>query len=65
MLAVYYGTILCVSNSAFTIKTAALAWFLFGVMAQLPAIRYGTRTVLMPGSGLETGRSGAIRTRAP
>ena len=41
LLAVYYGTILCVSNSAFTIKTAALAWFLFGVMNQLPGIRYG------------------------
>lgn len=48
MLAVYYGTILCVSNSAFTIKTAALAWFLFGVMSQLPAIRYGARVLLMP-----------------
>jgi putative polymerase len=32
LIAVYYGTILCVSNSSFTIKTAALAWFLFGVM---------------------------------
>ena len=32
LLAVYYGAILCVSNSAYTIKTAALAWFLLGVM---------------------------------
>jgi len=53
LLAVYYGTILCVSNSAFTIKTAALAWFLFGVMAQLPAIRHEVWTVVRPGGGLK------------
>jgi putative polymerase len=53
LLAVYYGTILCVSNSAFTIKTAALAWFLFGVMAQLPASRYGARAWVTSGDGLK------------
>jgi putative polymerase len=29
----YYGVLLCVSNSPFTIKTASLLWFLFGVLA--------------------------------
>lgn len=51
LLAIYYGTILCVSNSAFTIKTAALAWFLFGVMNQLPTIRYGVEVRQGPHQG--------------
>ena len=37
LVALYYGSILCVSNSPFTIKTAALAWFLFGVLLQASA----------------------------
>jgi putative polymerase len=32
-VAFYFGTILCVSNSPFTIKTASLLWFLVGVLA--------------------------------
>ena len=39
LTAIYYGAIFCVSNSAFTIKTAALAWFLFGAMYQATAMR--------------------------
>jgi len=39
LMAIYYGAIFCVSNSAFTIKTAALAWFLFGVMYQATTTR--------------------------
>jgi putative polymerase len=39
LMAIYYGAIFCVSNSAFTIKTAALAWFLFGVIYQATAVR--------------------------
>jgi putative polymerase len=33
LIAIYLGTILCVSNSPFTIKTASLVWFLLGVVA--------------------------------
>jgi putative polymerase len=33
LAAVYLGTILCVSNSPFTIKTASLLWFLLGALA--------------------------------
>jgi putative polymerase len=33
----YYGVLLCVSNSPFTIKTASLLWFLFGVLARASA----------------------------
>jgi putative polymerase len=32
----YLATILCVSNSPFTIKTAALLWFLLGALAGVP-----------------------------
>jgi putative polymerase len=32
MTALYYGTILCVSNSPFTIKTASLLWFFLGAL---------------------------------
>lgn len=39
LTAIYYGAIFCVSNSAFTIKTAALAWFLFGVIYQATMTR--------------------------
>lgn len=39
LTAIYYGAIFCVSNSAFTIKTAALAWFLFGVIYQATLMR--------------------------
>lgn len=35
LLALYYGTILCVSNSPFTIKTAGLTWFLLGAVAAM------------------------------
>jgi putative polymerase len=31
--AMYYGVMLCVSNSSFTIKTASLLWFLIGVLS--------------------------------
>lgn len=33
LAAIYYGTVLCVSNSPFTIKTASLLWFLIGALA--------------------------------
>ncbi|MBN8955076.1 MAG: hypothetical protein J0H17_00470 [Rhizobiales bacterium] len=33
LMALYYGTILCVSNSPYTIKTASLTWFLIGAAA--------------------------------
>lgn len=32
LAAVYYGTVLCVSNSPFTIKTASLLWLLIGAL---------------------------------
>lgn len=62
LLAVYYGTILCVSNSAFTIKTAALAWFLFGVMSRWPASRYGGRAVMV-GDAARVANSAALPPR--
>lgn len=31
--AAYFGVILCISNSPFTIKTASILWFLMGVLA--------------------------------
>jgi len=34
LAAVYFGMILCVSNSPFTIKTAALLWFLVGALSR-------------------------------
>jgi putative polymerase len=34
LAAIYFGMILCVSNSPFTIKTGALLWFLVGVLAK-------------------------------
>jgi putative polymerase len=37
MAALYYGAILCVSNSPFTIKTASLAWFLIGALSRRSA----------------------------
>jgi putative polymerase len=42
MLALYYAMILCVSYSPFTIKTAAVAWFLLG------ALRGADATLLAP-----------------
>jgi putative polymerase len=33
LAAMYYGVMLCVSNSSFTIKTASLLWFLIGVLS--------------------------------
>ena len=63
LLGVYYGTILCVSNSAFTIKTAALAWFLFGVMFQLPAIRYGVEVLKGPHGGPHPSRHAQLPLR--
>jgi uncharacterized membrane protein YqjE len=51
MTALYYGTILCVSNSPFTIKTASLLWFFLGALyasgrhannSSTPAPRYRT-----------------------
>jgi putative polymerase len=33
LAAIYFGMILCVSNSPFTIKTGALLWFLVGALA--------------------------------
>ncbi len=41
LFALYFGTILCVSNSPFTIKTAALMWFLLGAVA-VPRASNGT-----------------------
>lgn len=40
LVGAYYGVLLCVSNSPYTIKTASLLWFLFGVLsvARDPAI---------------------------
>jgi hypothetical protein len=35
LMALYYGTILCVSNSPYTIKTASLTWFLIGAAAAI------------------------------
>ncbi|MEW6450064.1 MAG: hypothetical protein AB1490_05410 [Pseudomonadota bacterium] len=57
LLAVSYGTILCVSNSAFTIKTAALAWVLFEVMRSCRGSRYARRAVVMAGNGRKNARS--------
>jgi putative polymerase len=34
MAALYYGAILCISNSPFTIKTASLLWFLIGALSR-------------------------------
>ncbi len=34
LTALYYGTVLCVSNSPFTIKTACLIWLLLGALAR-------------------------------
>ena len=50
-MALYYGSILCVSNSSFTIKTAALAWFLFGVMVAAELLPTGYRDSCRPVSG--------------
>ncbi|HWV41601.1 hypothetical protein [Pseudorhodoplanes sp.] len=36
LAALYFGMILCVSNSPFTIKTAALLWFLVGALSKVP-----------------------------
>ena len=33
LVAAYYGVLLCVSNSPYTIKTASLLWFLLGVLS--------------------------------
>jgi len=33
LVGAYYGVLLCVSNSPYTIKTASLLWFLLGVLA--------------------------------
>jgi len=33
LVGAYYGVLLCVSNSPFTIKTASLLWFLLGVLS--------------------------------
>ena len=40
LVGAYYGVLLCVSNSPYTIKTASLLWFLLGVLsaARDPAI---------------------------
>ena len=35
--AAYYGVILCISNSPFTIKTASILWFMMGVLASATA----------------------------
>jgi putative polymerase len=42
LAAAYYAAILSVSNSPFTIKTAALLWFLLGALYQLESPRYGS-----------------------
>lgn len=34
LVGAYYGVLLCVSNSPYTIKTASLMWFLLGVLSQ-------------------------------
>jgi putative polymerase len=63
LVALYYGSILCVSNSPFTIKTAALAWFLFGVLLEASAAANGlsqpTPAGIRGGAG-----SGSVRARA-
>ena len=44
LAAMYYGVMLCVSNSSFTIKTASLLWFLIGVLSHSRSERpVGTR----------------------
>jgi len=62
LLALYLGTILCVSNSAFTIKTASLAWFLLGVTAvtRSPQIAKTTK-VSRPPPALAVAPAGARR----
>ena len=60
MMSVYFATALCVGASVFTIKTAALLWFLYGTVnavsgraSQLrlgdPALSGATRRQQAPG----------------
>jgi putative polymerase len=45
----YFATLLCISNSPFTIKTGALLWFLTGVLSRVPQRQAAsTRTPGMP-----------------
>lgn len=37
LVGAYYGVLLCVSNSPYTIKTASLMWFLLGVLSRQSA----------------------------
>lgn len=41
LLAVYFSALLCISSSQFTIKLAALLWFLLGVLATVPGKERG------------------------
>jgi putative polymerase len=46
LVGAYYGVLLCVSNSTYTIKTASLLWFLLGVLsvARDPALTRPARS---------------------
>jgi putative polymerase len=45
MVAVYFATSLCVGASVFTIKTAALLWFLYGAANAMPHLNTARRTL--------------------
>jgi putative polymerase len=51
LAAIYFGTILCVSNSPFTIKTGALLWFLVGALATSADMARGSAAVPRRASG--------------
>jgi putative polymerase len=50
LAAAYYAAILCVSYSPFTIKTAALLWFLLGALYRLetPPYPIPARLAMLP-----------------
>ena len=52
MLALYYAMILCVSYSPFTIKTAAVAWFLLGALRGGEATAWVPMKLMLPGDVL-------------
>jgi putative polymerase len=65
--AMYYAVILCISNSPFTIKTAALLWFLLGVLAHEPERRGALRPLKLraPGNLPATATAGWRARRIP
>ncbi len=56
LMALYYGTILCVSNSPYTIKTASLTWFLIGAAAAIKPPRGMKKAV----SNAQAASAGAV-----